>query len=221
MYLLRRPILALSANNKVKDTIVRAPVTRHVVQRFVAGETSEEAAAAVLALRDRRAAGHHGPPRRGHHRAGRGRRDGRRLPRSDPGAGRGRLGGRHRGLGQAVGGRPGPADVGGRPGRWSCLRTGRRRPDRRRGLRRRRQDDPGHGGPHDGRLDPGDPQGAPAAPPGHRRGDPGDAATAPNPTCNGWSGRVPGSGWSRAPTTNRRRWPSRARRRSTSPTSAA
>ena len=53
MYLLRRPILALSANNKVRDTIVRAPVTRHVVQRFVAGETSEEAAAAVLALRDR------------------------------------------------------------------------------------------------------------------------------------------------------------------------
>ncbi len=51
MYLLRKPILALSANTAVRDLTVRTPVTRSVVQRFVAGETTADAVNAVRALR--------------------------------------------------------------------------------------------------------------------------------------------------------------------------
>lgn len=51
MYLLRRPILALSANTIVRDLVSKAPVTRDVVARFVAGETSADVTAAVAALR--------------------------------------------------------------------------------------------------------------------------------------------------------------------------
>ena len=51
MYLLRKPILALSANTGVRDLTVRMPLTRSVVQRFVAGETTADAVAAVRALR--------------------------------------------------------------------------------------------------------------------------------------------------------------------------
>ena len=51
MYLLRKPILALSANTGVRDLTVRTPVTRSVVQRFVAGETTADAVAAVRTLR--------------------------------------------------------------------------------------------------------------------------------------------------------------------------
>ncbi len=51
MYLLRRPILALSANTTVRDLVSKAPVTRDVVARFVAGETSADVTAAVAALR--------------------------------------------------------------------------------------------------------------------------------------------------------------------------
>jgi proline dehydrogenase len=51
MYVLRRPILALSANNGIRDAVSKAPVTRDVVTRFVAGESAHEATAAVAALR--------------------------------------------------------------------------------------------------------------------------------------------------------------------------
>jgi proline dehydrogenase len=51
MYLLRRPILALSANTAVRDLVQKAPITRDVVRRFVAGESAEEAVAAVADLR--------------------------------------------------------------------------------------------------------------------------------------------------------------------------
>ncbi len=51
MYLLRKPILALSRNHAVRDLISRAPVTRDVVQRFVAGETTADAVTAVRRLR--------------------------------------------------------------------------------------------------------------------------------------------------------------------------
>jgi proline dehydrogenase len=51
LYLLRKPILALSANTAVRDLTVRTPVTRSVVQRFVAGETTADAVNAVRALR--------------------------------------------------------------------------------------------------------------------------------------------------------------------------
>ncbi len=51
MYLLRKPILALSANTAVRELTIRTPVTRSVVQRFVAGESTSDAVAAVRALR--------------------------------------------------------------------------------------------------------------------------------------------------------------------------
>jgi proline dehydrogenase len=51
MYVLRRPILAISANTGVRDVVSKAPVTRDVVKRFVAGESVDTATAAVTALR--------------------------------------------------------------------------------------------------------------------------------------------------------------------------
>lgn len=50
MYLLRKPILTLSRNHAVRDLLGRAPVTRDVVQRFVAGETTTDAVAAARRL---------------------------------------------------------------------------------------------------------------------------------------------------------------------------
>lgn len=54
MYLLRKPILALSASHGVRDLMTRLPLTRAVVDRFVAGETTRNA---VTAVRDLRAKG--------------------------------------------------------------------------------------------------------------------------------------------------------------------
>ena len=51
MYVLRRPILAISANTGVRDVVSKAPVTRDVVRRFVAGESVDDATEAVTALR--------------------------------------------------------------------------------------------------------------------------------------------------------------------------
>lgn len=51
MFLLRKPILALSNNNRVRDLTTRLPLTRDVVQRFVAGETTADAVRAVAQLR--------------------------------------------------------------------------------------------------------------------------------------------------------------------------
>ena len=51
MYVLRKPILALSANRAVRDLTVKWPLTRSVVQRFVAGEATSEAVRAVAGLR--------------------------------------------------------------------------------------------------------------------------------------------------------------------------
>jgi len=51
MYLLRKPILAVSGSAKVRAATVGMPLTRSVVQRFVAGETTADAVAAVAALR--------------------------------------------------------------------------------------------------------------------------------------------------------------------------
>ncbi|MDQ6657198.1 MAG: proline dehydrogenase family protein [Actinomycetota bacterium] len=49
--MLRKPILAMSENHAVRDLLSRAPVTRDVVRRFIAGETSTEVAATVERLR--------------------------------------------------------------------------------------------------------------------------------------------------------------------------
>lgn len=51
MFLLRTPILALSKSSAVRDLITRLPVTRAVVDRFVAGEQAADAVAAVQKLR--------------------------------------------------------------------------------------------------------------------------------------------------------------------------
>jgi proline dehydrogenase len=51
VYLLRKPILALSASDKVRDVITRAPVTRAVVDRFIPGATVAAAVDSVGTLR--------------------------------------------------------------------------------------------------------------------------------------------------------------------------
>lgn len=50
MFLLRKPILALSDSSRVRDALVKAPVTRSVVDRFVPGATTAEAVRAVRSL---------------------------------------------------------------------------------------------------------------------------------------------------------------------------
>jgi proline dehydrogenase len=51
VFLLRKPILALSGNTRVRDLTTRLPLTRDVVQRFVAGENTADAVRAVRQLR--------------------------------------------------------------------------------------------------------------------------------------------------------------------------
>lgn len=51
MFLLRKPILALSASTGVRDLLTRMPVTRSVVTRFVAGGGTADAVTAVTRLR--------------------------------------------------------------------------------------------------------------------------------------------------------------------------
>lgn len=50
MYLLRKPMLALSRSTQVRDTLTKAPVTRAVVNRFVPGVTTADAVSAVRTL---------------------------------------------------------------------------------------------------------------------------------------------------------------------------
>lgn len=51
MFLLRAPILALSKSTAARGAITRLPVTRAVVNRFVAGEATDDAVAAIRELR--------------------------------------------------------------------------------------------------------------------------------------------------------------------------
>ena len=51
MFLLRKPILAVSNSAAVKQLVVKLPLTRSVVQRFVAGEATSDATRAVARLR--------------------------------------------------------------------------------------------------------------------------------------------------------------------------
>ena len=51
MYLLRKPILALSGSDAVRDAMVAAPVTRPVVSRFIAGAGTADAVRTVGELR--------------------------------------------------------------------------------------------------------------------------------------------------------------------------
>ena len=52
MFLLRKPILALSGSSAVRGAVSNAPITRSVVDRFIPGETTAEVVAAVVALRE-------------------------------------------------------------------------------------------------------------------------------------------------------------------------
>src|SRR5690606_18785150 len=52
MSLLREPILALSRSDRVRESLQRLPVTRGVVDRYVAGETTEDAVRVAAALVD-------------------------------------------------------------------------------------------------------------------------------------------------------------------------
>lgn len=52
MYLLRKPILVVSNSRAVKNLLVKLPITRSVVRRFVAGEGTKDAIAAVATLRE-------------------------------------------------------------------------------------------------------------------------------------------------------------------------
>ncbi|WP_353651596.1 proline dehydrogenase family protein [Nakamurella sp. A5-74] len=49
--MLRKPILAISGNSAVRRIVSSAPVTRDVVNRFIAGDTTTEAVASIVALR--------------------------------------------------------------------------------------------------------------------------------------------------------------------------
>jgi proline dehydrogenase len=51
MFLLRKPILALSGNTAVRDALTSTSLTASVVDRFIAGETTADAVAAVSRLR--------------------------------------------------------------------------------------------------------------------------------------------------------------------------
>ena len=50
MFLLRKPILAVSDNAVVRTALSKTPLTRSVVDRFIAGETTADAVAAVAGL---------------------------------------------------------------------------------------------------------------------------------------------------------------------------
>ncbi|HEY5881941.1 MAG TPA: proline dehydrogenase family protein [Nakamurella sp.] len=52
MFLLRKPIMALSGNGAVRGALTGFPPTRSVVDRFIPGETSSAAVAAVTELRE-------------------------------------------------------------------------------------------------------------------------------------------------------------------------
>jgi len=52
MFLLRKPIMALSGNSAVRGALTSFPPTRSVVDRFIPGETSSAAVAAVTELRE-------------------------------------------------------------------------------------------------------------------------------------------------------------------------
>jgi proline dehydrogenase len=51
MFLLRKPILALSGSSAVRGAVSNAPITRSVVDRFIPGETTADVVKAVIALR--------------------------------------------------------------------------------------------------------------------------------------------------------------------------
>ena len=71
--LLQKALLAASRRPGLRRFVTGNPATRRVVDRFVAGETLDDALAAVRALARRRHRRHPRPPRRGHHRPRRGR----------------------------------------------------------------------------------------------------------------------------------------------------
>ena len=122
MFLLRKPILALSGNSAVRDALTTTPITRSVVDRFIPGETARDAVAAVT---DLRGAGMQVTlDHLGEDTTDRATADATVDAYLEVIAGpdRGRAGGRGRAVGQALGGRPGPARLAGPAGR-AAMRT--------------------------------------------------------------------------------------------------
>ena len=72
MPVLREALLKVSRSKVIKSTITHAPVTRRVVDRYVAGETTEDVIRVDAHRGRRRVDGDHRPSGRGHHRAGAG-----------------------------------------------------------------------------------------------------------------------------------------------------
>ena len=48
--MLRRALLGLARNERAKTLLTRAPVTAEVVERFVAGETTDDAVRAITEM---------------------------------------------------------------------------------------------------------------------------------------------------------------------------
>ena len=61
--MLRRALLGVSRSQKIKNLVTTAPVTAGVVERFIAGETSDEVVAVTRRLGRCRVAGQHRLPR--------------------------------------------------------------------------------------------------------------------------------------------------------------
>jgi proline dehydrogenase len=68
--MLRGALLRLSRSHKIKDLVTTAPVTSRVVERFIAGETSDRGSGGDTPVDRLGAARHYRLPRRRHHRAG-------------------------------------------------------------------------------------------------------------------------------------------------------
>ena len=148
--LLRGALLQMSDSDLVKSAVLKAPVSRSVVSRYVAGESVDEAVAVAAELRTTNRLATPRLPRRGHHRPGPGRGHPRHLraPARGPRRGRPRRLRRRRGERQAQRRRPGP------PAGRRRHRP-RERPRHLRGRRgRRHHGHPRHGGPHHHRPHP-------------------------------------------------------------------
>ena len=126
MFLLRKPILALSDSTAVREVVSKAPVTRSVVDRFIPGETTADAVAAVVKLRAKGlqvTLDHLGEDT-----TDRATADATVAAYLEliEALGRGRPGVRRRGVGQTVGGGAGAGRHPGHPGGRQRLRAGRR-----------------------------------------------------------------------------------------------
>ena len=215
MPVLREALLTMSRNSQLKDLVTRLPVSSGLVSRFVAGEDTDDAVRVARSLVEQGlkvTLDHLGEDTTDIEHAA---AVDRRLPHRARPARRRRPDERHRGVGQALRGRPGAAR------RRREDRARQRAADLRGRPDRRHHRHPRHGGPHHHRLDAGILREV-------RRDFPTPARCcsptcgAPSPTAaSSWRTKAPGSGSARAPTTSPTPSPSAPRATSTSRTCAA